>query len=137
MEIPNVSGPVAVTEEEVEEVTVARVMSDSARRLVTGFIVPFLVGVASGWGRGTDLLQSLPSGTGGSVNVGTMSVGVTSTPVCSVWLMMGVGGTLPICVVSAPLAETGEENADVAGLLAASRLVGFPTLCSGLWKKEG
>lgn len=42
--------------------------------------------------------------------------------------MTGAGGTLPICVVSAPLAETGEENADVAGLLAASGLVGFPAL---------
>lgn len=31
--------------------------------------------------------------------------------------MTGAGGTLPICVVSAPLAETGEENADSWGFL--------------------
>lgn len=60
--------------------------------------------------------------------MGAVSVGVTSALVWSVWLMTGAGGTLPICVVSAPLAETGEENADVAGLLVASGLVGFPAL---------
>lgn len=56
MEIPNVRGSVAVTGDVAGEVTAVWVMSDSGGRPVTGFIVPFLVGVPTGWGRGTHLL---------------------------------------------------------------------------------
>lgn len=69
-------------------------MSDSAGRPVTGIHCAFSSGRLHRVGKGD-----------GSVNVGAVSVGVMSTLVWSVWLMTGASDTLPICVVSALLAE--------------------------------
>lgn len=57
-----------------------------------------------------------------------LRVVVSSTVVRSVWLVMGADGQLPVGVTPAPLAEMEEENADVAGVLVACRLVGVPVL---------
>ena len=65
---------------------------------------------------------------GGDDSEVALSVVVSSTVVRSVWLVTGADGQLPVGVTPAPLAEMEEENADVAGVLVACRLVGVPVV---------
>lgn len=127
------SGPVVATEDVVGEVTVMSVMSGSVGRPVAGLTVLSPVDVAAeGVGEGgCPAPVAAEAGGGGSVGVGAASVAVVvsvevdSGVVWGVGLVTGADGTLPICVVPTLLAEM---DADVAGILVASGLAGFPAL---------
>lgn len=132
-DIPNVSGPVVATEDVVGEVTVVSVMSDSVGRPVAGLAVLSPVDVAAeGVGEGgCPAPVTAEAGGGGPVGVGAASVAVVvsvevdSAVVWGVGLVTGADGTLPVCVAPTLLAEM---DADVAGILVASGLAGFPAL---------
>lgn len=124
-----------VTEDVNGELTAVYVMSGSVGRPVTAFPVVFPVEVAARLGTG-DCSVPVPAEGGREVSAEVGTVGVVravgvwvdSGVEVSVWVMVGVEGTLTLCVVPAVMAEMTEETGDAEGELEPSGSGEFPVL---------